>query len=158
MSYPQPVTQQPMGTASMGINPKNSLNKPIDNDGRDWSYGICGCDHIGTCLLAWCLPCIVYGSNKKRLEHLSQHGTPDPEKGGICSGDCILYGAVAACCGIGCLLQIGTRGNVRQRYGIKGGTCGDCLSSCFCTPCALTQEEQEISLEEVALSQQGYKN
>jgi Cys-rich protein (TIGR01571 family) len=44
--------------------------------------------------------------------------------------------------------QIGSRGDTRDRYGIRGGTCGDCLSAWCCRPCALTQERREIELEE----------
>jgi len=44
--------------------------------------------------------------------------------------------------------QIGSRGDVRDRYGIRGGGCGDCLGTWCCGPCALTQERREIELEE----------
>ncbi|KAG6864513.1 hypothetical protein C0991_009000 [Blastosporella zonata] len=150
-----PIAQQPMATQGMVVNPRNALNKPnVDGKGREWSNGICGfSDACGTCCVAWFCPCIIYGSNKQRLEHLERNGTPDPDQGGMFNSDCMLYGALAACLGVGCILQVGTRGAVRGRYGIQGGGCGDFFTSCCCTPCALTQEEQEISLEEKAISQ-----
>jgi Cys-rich protein (TIGR01571 family) len=39
-----------------------------------------------------------------------------------------------------------------MRYGIRGDVIGDCLASCLCNPCALTQERREIELEEESLS------
>ena len=115
----------------------------------------------------WC-PCIVFGKNKQRLRNLKTHGTPLPGGGDCCDGDCCFY------CGLGlfglgwvlqvCLdvdkmhihgpsnlpasAQVGSRGDVRDRYNIRGGTCGDCCSSWCCAPCALTQERREIELEE----------
>ncbi|KAG6819406.1 hypothetical protein H0H93_012136 [Arthromyces matolae] len=155
IQQPGPViVQQPIPTQVMTINPKNSLNKPdVGGQGRDWSNGLCACTNVGTCLLAWCLPCIVYGSNKQRVSHLERTGTPDPEHGGVCNSDCMVYGAVAACLGIACVLQVGNRTNLRRRYGIRGGGCSDCMVSCCCIPCALSQEEAEIELEERAVAQ-----
>ena len=41
-----------------------------------------------------------------------------------------------------------TRTDIRQRYEIRGNVVGDCLVSCCCVPCALTQERREIEAEE----------
>ncbi|KAG6872446.1 hypothetical protein C0995_009703 [Termitomyces sp. Mi166 len=150
----QPIVQQPTASHGMLVNPKNSLNKPdIDGEGREWSHGLCACNGAGTCCLAWCLPCILYGSNRKRMSYLERNGAPDPDHGGVCNNHCCIYGLLTVCLGIGCILQIGNRGNIRSRYDIKGGGCTDCLTSCFCSPCALTQEKGEIELEEKALAQ-----
>jgi Cys-rich protein (TIGR01571 family) len=46
------------------------------------------------------------------------------------------------------MAQIQTREAIRERYGIRGGPFGDCMSSLCCRPCALAQERREISLEE----------
>jgi len=45
-------------------------------------------------------------------------------------------------------IQIGGRSDIRTRYNIRGGAVEDCLTSCFCDPCSLTQERREIELEE----------
>jgi Cys-rich protein (TIGR01571 family) len=47
-----------------------------------------------------------------------------------------------------CLLQIHTRTEARERYGIRGDTYNDCLTAWLCRPCSLTQERREIELEE----------
>ena len=44
--------------------------------------------------------------------------------------------------------QIGTRREIRARYGIRGNACDDCITSYFCFPRALIQERREIELEE----------
>jgi Cys-rich protein (TIGR01571 family) len=45
-------------------------------------------------------------------------------------------------------VQLRPREEIRERYGIRGGPCQDCLASCCCCCCALTQEHREIVLEE----------
>ncbi|EKM76902.1 hypothetical protein AGABI1DRAFT_44341 [Agaricus bisporus var. burnettii JB137-S8] len=135
--------------ASAGGN-RNAKNQPMGPDGREWSNGICDCcNEPGTCIKAWCCPCIVYASNKQRLEHLERNGAPDPEHGGgCCSGPCCLHASILLCFGAGFVLQFLHRGDTRKRYNIKGGMCGDCCTSFWCSPCDLTQEHQEIELEE----------
>lgn len=91
---------------------------------------------------------MVYGQNKRRYEHLKDHGIPDPEAGGSCGGDCWVHCLLTSFTGFGWILQIPLRGSVRNRYSIQGGTFGDCCSSFWCNPCALTQESREIELEE----------
>lgn len=145
--------QQPQPTPGMvigGGGNRNAKNMPMGADGREWSNGLCDCcDAPGTCLLSWCCPCISYAKNKHRYEHLNSRGTPDPEHGGsCCSGDCMLHALIAGCCGGGWILQFMQRGNVRSRYNIKGGSCGDCCTAFFCSPCELTQESRELELEE----------
>jgi Cys-rich protein (TIGR01571 family) len=44
--------------------------------------------------------------------------------------------------------QIGTRREIRARYGIRGNACDDCIATCFCPERTLIQERREIELEE----------
>ena len=44
--------------------------------------------------------------------------------------------------------QTRLRKKVRERYGIRGNKCGDCLTVVCCAPCTHTQERREIELEE----------
>ncbi|KAF8998889.1 PLAC8-domain-containing protein [Hymenopellis radicata] len=146
----QPTATQPM-TVGMGGN-RNAKNKPMKQDGRAWSFGLCSCSGAcGTCktrcTALWC-PCVVYGRNKQRLEHLNRAGYPDPEHGGCVNDDCLVHGLLTFCVGFGWILQIPLRGNIRTRYNIAGGACGDCCTTFCCSPCELTQGSQEIQLEE----------
>lgn len=45
------------------------------------------------------------------------------------------------------------RGEVRARYGIDGGGCGDCCAAWCCAACDLTQVSREIELEEKSFGQ-----
>ncbi|KAF9035061.1 PLAC8-domain-containing protein [Hymenopellis radicata] len=143
----QPMATQPM-TVGMGGN-RNAKNKPMKDDGREWSNGICSCSgNCGTCCMACCCPCVVYGRNKQRLEHLNRTGYPDSEHGGCFNGDCLVHGLLTGFLGFGWILQIPLRGSIRTRYSIAGGSCGDCCTTFCCAPCELTQGSQEIQLEE----------
>jgi Cys-rich protein (TIGR01571 family) len=53
----------------------------------------------------------------------------------------------------GCPVQLATRADARERYGIRGDVYGDCLTGFFCRPCSLTQERREIELEEGSFSE-----
>ncbi|KAJ7281372.1 PLAC8 family-domain-containing protein [Mycena rebaudengoi] len=132
---------------------RNAANKMFDANGkREWSHGLCDCfGDFGTCCVAWWCPCITYGKNKARLQHLTAQGFPDPEGGGSCNGPCWGYCCLTTFTGFGFILQAINRGEVRARYSIDGGGCTDCLASWCCTPCDLTQASREIELEEKSL-------
>ncbi|KAF7289431.1 HD domain-containing protein [Mycena chlorophos] len=152
MAYQQPyINQQPMATMGMkaGGN-RNALGKPMNSDGkREWSHGLCDCfSACGTCCYAcWC-PCIVHGKNKQRVAHLEDKGSPEPDGGSCCSGACWAHCCLQTFFGLGCILQCMNRGEIRGRYAIEGGCCGDCLASLCCSACDLTQVSREIQLEE----------
>lgn len=58
-------------------------------------------------IVAWCFPCITYANIKHRYEHLNTKGFPDPEHGGsFCNSDCMIHGAITACCGMGWIFQV----------------------------------------------------
>ena len=47
-------------------------------------------------------------------------------------------------------MTIGRR-DIRQKYGIPGNGCGDCMVVAFCPCCALVQEEKEVCIREEAI-------
>jgi Cys-rich protein (TIGR01571 family) len=119
---------------------------------------------LAGCCAALC-PCVVYGKNKQRLQHLQNRGTPLPGGGERYNADCCIHGSLAIAgyawvlqvCRVGDwpqveLLnqgaQISSRADIRARYGIRGGTISDCFTSWCCRCCSLTQERREIELEE----------
>ncbi|OAX35842.1 hypothetical protein K503DRAFT_745344 [Rhizopogon vinicolor AM-OR11-026] len=102
------------------------------------------------CMSCWC-PCLVYGKNRQRLDHLEENDEPDPEHGGSGVGvDCCMHVAMNICCGLGWVLQLGERGSLRSHRHIAGSPVNDCLTAFFCTPCQLTQESRELAEEETA--------
>ncbi|KAI9450097.1 PLAC8 family-domain-containing protein [Lactarius psammicola] len=146
----EPISSQPQATAPMGAGGnRNALNREVGVDGqRDWSFDLFDCtSKCGLCCwAAWC-PCVVYGKNKQRLQHLQSRGTPLPGGGERYNDSCYIYGCLTIP-RYAWILQIGTRADIRSRYGIRGGTVGDCLTSWCCHSCSLTQERREIELEE----------
>ncbi|KAG1871561.1 PLAC8 family-domain-containing protein [Suillus subluteus] len=124
------------------------LASPIQSYRTVNQFTICFTD----CMSCWC-PCMVYGKNRKRLDHLQENDTPDPEFGGSgCDADCCMHLALDVLCGFGWVLQLGQRATLRARYNIDGSAVNDCLTAFFCTPCELTQESRELAEEEMAVS------
>ncbi|KAJ7465700.1 PLAC8-domain-containing protein, partial [Mycena latifolia] len=145
---PDYQSQQPLATVGMKTSGNlNAAGKPFDADGkREWSHGLFGCS--GTCCYAIFCPCVIHGQNTKRLRHLAEHGSPDPEGDGLSSGPCWSHCLLTSFLGAGFILQCFTRGETRTRYSIAGGGMGDCCASLCCGPCDLTQVAREIELEE----------
>ncbi|SCV67162.1 BQ2448_5808 [Microbotryum intermedium] len=66
---------------------------------------------------------------------------------GYVGGNCCAF-YMMQCIGLGCILDLMLRGDLRERAGIEGSGCGDCMMSCFCLPCSQTQQHLEIVEEE----------
>ncbi|KAH8085981.1 PLAC8-domain-containing protein, partial [Cristinia sonorae] len=132
---------------------KNAMSKPFDRNGsRPWSHGLFSCfGDCSTCLTAWCCPCIVWGQNKTRLEHLERTGQPHPDGGESCGSDCMLHLLLDVCGGWGWVLAVVSRGDSRERYSIEGNAFKDFFAAWCCHACELTQESREIELEEQSL-------
>ncbi|SRR6266702_442267 len=96
---------------------RNTLNREVGADGRrDWSHDLFDCTSacglcmsislvklsciladpvsLPGCWAAWC-PCVVYGKNKQRLQHLQGRGTPLPGGGERFNDSCCIYGCLA---------------------------------------------------------------
>ncbi|KZT41630.1 PLAC8-domain-containing protein [Sistotremastrum suecicum HHB10207 ss-3] len=134
----------------MTVDHKNVKGLAFNKDNqRSWSNGIFGCfGDCATCCVSTFLPCITYAQNKSRIHYLEANGARHPSGGEMINGDCFIHGCLTVIAGLGCILQIGNRKNIREHYRIEGGGAGDCFYSCCCQPCALTQEAREIELEE----------
>ncbi|KAF8474618.1 PLAC8 family-domain-containing protein [Kalaharituber pfeilii] len=106
----------------------------------EWETGFCSCfSPIGTCCLgAWC-PCILYGRTHHRLEH---NGSLDGYS--CCNSSCCFYGCLTILPPLNTILGYIQRKKIREQYGLSGGCCGDCVRHCYCSCCALIQEEKEV--------------
>lgn len=54
------------------------------------------------------------------------------------------------------------RGEIRNRYGIKGDSCGDCCATYWCLGCTMMQQDNEVKRREAArlatnTNTQGYQ-
>ncbi|XP_074528964.1 cornifelin homolog B-like [Halichoeres trimaculatus] len=96
------------------------------NDDDEWSSGICDCcDDVKECCFAfWCCPCFACVTTKA-------------------FGQCLCLPLLDIC---GCIppITLSMRVSVRQRYGIKGSLCTDCVCSFFCQCCVWCQISREI--------------
>ncbi|KZV89653.1 hypothetical protein EXIGLDRAFT_721146 [Exidia glandulosa HHB12029] len=143
-----------------GMN-RNAKNLPYNSDGkREWSEGICDyCGSCGVCCVATLFPCITYARNRSRREYLSNHNRPHPSGGDWCDCNCMLFcclGWFTNCCFPSCM-AMSDRNSTRARYSIKGNCCSTCLVVWCCLPCAMTQESQELELEERAIENSTQK-
>ncbi|KAG2003028.1 hypothetical protein CC2G_003661 [Coprinopsis cinerea AmutBmut pab1-1] len=145
-AQPQMVVQQ----GGAGGN-RNARNLPVGPDGREWSNGLFSCcNKPGTCFVATCFPCFTYQNVRSRYRHLNERGQADPSGGSSCGSDCCIH-AILLGLGLSCFLQMVNRKDIRGRYNIRGGGCGDCCTAYWCGPCELVQEAQELELEEQSM-------
>ena len=82
------------------------------------------CGDIGSCCFSWCCPCIVASQIATKIGH---------SECCYCLGVWCFGGCAVAC----------LRGDFRKFRKINGGCIADCITSIWCTPCALTQMHKE---------------
>jgi Cys-rich protein (TIGR01571 family) len=110
-----------------------------------WKHNICSCDDAGTCCaVIWCGPCI-FGRTDHRLTHFPH--SPEESNFSWCNSSCMIM-----CCALTLLIPglplWMQRDKVRQKFGVRGGGCIDCLAT-WCLPCC-TQIQQDNELQEQA--------
>ncbi|KAI5837176.1 PLAC8 family-domain-containing protein [Morchella snyderi] len=107
---------------------------------QGWKYGMCGCfSDCGVCCTGYWCPCILHGKTKHRM----RHGTM--EKYSCCNGPCMGFGCLVACLPpLYFIMGMRQRAEIRERYNIAGGGCGDYWRSLCCSCCSLIQEEREV--------------
>eukprot|EP01117_Protostelium_nocturnum_P000196 TRINITY_DN10268_c0_g1_i1.p1 TRINITY_DN10268_c0_g1~~TRINITY_DN10268_c0_g1_i1.p1 ORF type:complete len:169 (+),score=34.52 TRINITY_DN10268_c0_g1_i1:71-577(+) len=96
-----------------------------------WHTGLCGCfeDCGSCCLFFWC-PCCLIGENEALLA----------DRPNTCTDCCCAFMAASNICNAFYMRQ-----HIKTKYGLeRGNDCMDCLSVCFCFPCATCQHYREI--------------
>ncbi|GLC46336.1 hypothetical protein PLESTB_001000300 [Pleodorina starrii] len=108
----------------------------------DWSTGFCSwCAEpggFGLCLYTYFCPCCSYGSMVGKM------GPEEVFCGGNCCGACCCY-AILWDLGLCCLLHMGARRRIREKYGIQSNGCNDCMLTMCCPLCAICQETRQLS-------------
>ncbi|XP_061566413.1 cornifelin homolog [Cololabis saira] len=93
---------------------------------NQWTSGICDCfqDPRHCCFAFWCYPCFTCITARE-------------------AGECLCLPLLD---GFGIIPPITTamRVSVRQRYGIEGSICNDCVHACCCGPCTWCQVSREF--------------
>jgi len=124
----QPVQYQPVQFQAVNIE-QSQQNAPAGPP--EWKNSLFGCfSDLGSCIITCFLPCVQYGMNYEKVHH-----------SGCCSQACVFF-CLSQCC-LNCCVHKDLRSDIRRKYNIEEG-CGDCLTTCFCSPCAICQEAREL--------------
>ncbi|XP_068658034.1 protein PLANT CADMIUM RESISTANCE 6-like [Aristolochia californica] len=115
-SYPQPYQAVPIGTGG-------------------WTSGLFDCMNDPTnALITAIFPCLTFGQIAEIIDN--GHTT--------CGTSGILYGAIAFCIAMPCLLSCTYRTKLRSKYDLVEAPAPDWVSHFFCEWCALCQEYREL--------------
>ncbi|KAI3332077.1 PLAC8 family-domain-containing protein [Xylariaceae sp. AK1471] len=148
--HQQPYQQQPYQQAPMSANHQVQQHPPVHahnhahnlGEKSRWQTDICSCGPCSSCLLAWCLPCILLGQTSERIRDPSMQNTD------LLNSDCLIHGAINCFTGCGWIYAMLKRGEIREKYNIEGSGCGDCCVSFWCSCCALIQQDNEVKIRE----------
>ncbi|KAH8594697.1 PLAC8 family-domain-containing protein [Bisporella sp. PMI_857] len=144
-----PITQQPA--------PKETPSYKVVTGSEEWSHEVFGCldggiaanNHL--CLKTTFCPWFTYGKQQERLRNPSLQGYER------INNDCLIFAGAQYCCGLSWILTFFKRGEIREKYNIKGNQLEDCLFSAFCGCCVLVQQEKEIIGRQSIAATQGYQ-
>ncbi|KAI2620657.1 PLAC8-domain-containing protein [Hypomontagnella submonticulosa] len=122
--------------------------------GGKWQASLCSCTPCTSCLLAWCLPCILLGQTSERIRD------PSMQSADMMNSDCMIHGLITCFTGCGWIYAMMKRNEIRERYDIEGGGCSDCCVSYWCSCCALIQQDNEVKLRQQKAQPiaQGYQS
>ncbi|KAF6840735.1 Cell number regulator 11 [Colletotrichum musicola] len=145
MEYAQ-NQQQPMQADQQHQYGGQPQQQPIQQDyaqgananNQEWQSGLCSCGPCESCLLGTCLPCILLGKTSERLRD------PTMQTYEAVNTDCLLFCGINAFTGCGWIYAMMKRGEIRERFGIKGSGAGDCCVTYWCLCCALIQQDKEV--------------
>ncbi|ETO82175.1 hypothetical protein F444_03639, partial [Phytophthora nicotianae P1976] len=118
--------------------PANAKTSSSEFTTGKWEVGLCDCfTHcVPNCLMTSCCPCVTLAQISSRLGMM-------PFKFAILvSILLVIFPSVGSILFAVWIWM--ARKEVRERFQIPGGCCGDCLASCCCTCCAMAQMATHI--------------
>ncbi|XP_030602703.1 cornifelin-like [Archocentrus centrarchus] len=124
---------------------KMVINQPqpvmYAQESDEWSSGICDCcDDVPECCFGfWCCPCFACKTSRNYGEPLC---LPLLE---------IFSGMIPA-------ITMSMRVSMRQRYGIRGTMCRDCVLATFCPACSWCQISREMKRRKIPIVMVAAKN
>ncbi|XP_028276557.1 cornifelin homolog B-like [Parambassis ranga] len=107
----------------------------VSQDSDEWGSGICDCcENAPECCFAfWCFWCFACKTSKDY-------------------GQCLCLPLLDLFrTGITPAVTMSMRASMRQRYGIKGTMCKDCVYSTFCTACTWCQMSREMKRRNIQI-------
>lgn len=134
----------PLLATNLSYNAEINMNdfEIIKKDHR-FSTGLCGCcDDCKTFWFSFFCPCFQYGRNVSHFGHPPIFDSTDV------GFNSFTYLFMECACCFGIVMSTVLRGDVRDKYGIKGNVFGDFFANIFCRPCSLAQIAREIKENE----------
>ncbi|TRZ00254.1 hypothetical protein DNTS_003710 [Danionella cerebrum] len=106
-----------------------------------WGSGVCDCtDDVSECCFAcwcyWCFACI----------QSRNYGEP------------LCFPLLDMCGGVIPPITMSIRSSMRQRYGIQGSMCDDCVMTTFCRPCVWCQMSREMKERDLQIALVGSRH
>ncbi|CAJ2513185.1 Uu.00g013040.m01.CDS01 [Anthostomella pinea] len=122
--------------------------------GGEWQADLCDCSPCSSCMLAWCLPCILVGNTSERIRD------PTMQSADMLNSDCLIYGGIACFTGCQWIYGMMKRSEIRERYNIPGSGFKDCCVSYWCPCCAIIQQDNEVRIRQknAQPTMQGYQS
>ncbi|KAM0287040.1 hypothetical protein ACHAQH_000725 [Verticillium albo-atrum] len=105
---------------------------------QKWQNNLCNCSPCGSCLLGTFLPCMLLGKTSERMRDATLRTYE------AFNTDCLLMCGITYFTGCGWIYAMIKRGEIRERFNIKGSGCGDCCTTYWCPCCALIQQDKEV--------------
>ncbi|KAI1397169.1 PLAC8-domain-containing protein [Hypoxylon fuscum] len=140
---PQPQPQPPMGAHSHPAHTHQPLHPTAyGQQGGEWQASLCTCSPCTSCLLSWCIPCILLGQTSERIRD------PSMQTADMLNSDCMIHGLITCFTGCGWIYGLMKRGEIRERYSIEGSGFNDCCVSYWCPCCALIQQDNEVKIRQ----------
>ncbi|XP_061956362.1 uncharacterized protein LOC133678155 isoform X2 [Populus nigra] len=129
---PQPqVAQFPPKSPAPGI-PMQVMNQQQ----QGWTTGIFDCmDDPTNALITALFPCVTFG----QVAEIVDNGQT------TCGTNGMIYGTVAFCIAMPCIVSCGYRSKLRAKYGLIEDPAPDWLTHCLFEWCALCQEYRELN-------------
>ncbi|KAM7210550.1 PLAC8 family domain containing protein [Rhypophila decipiens] len=116
-----------------------------ENTGSDkWQTNFCICSPLVDCLFAYCAPCYLYGQTQDRMRD------PSMQTANMNNDDCSSFACLHCVTGCGFIMVMKQREEIRNRYSIKGSSCGDCCATYWCIACTMMQQDNEVKRREAA--------
>ncbi|KAI3463766.1 hypothetical protein Pfo_020429 [Paulownia fortunei] len=126
-TFPQPVGGIPVGTSPSPFIPQVQ-NQPWKNHLFD-----CMKDPQNAIITAL-FPCLTFG----QIAEIVDSGSTS------CGTSGMLYGLIACCIAMPCIMSCTYRSKMRSRFGLIESPAPDWVVHCFCECCALCQEYREL--------------
>ncbi|KAK8016974.1 plac8 family [Apiospora rasikravindrae] len=121
--------------------PMQATHQPMPSQqvqGGEWQNNLCNCSPCESCLLGFCVPCLLVGKTADRMRD------PTMQTADMLNSECLIHGTLTYLLGVGWVYAMLKRTEIRNRFDIPGSTLGDCCASYWCPCCAVIQQDNEV--------------